>query len=702
MKENVDPVKIFDRMRNALSSRSNKKNRNAQSIIPFRLNFLLWVVGILLLALAARLFYLQVLNGTAYKAEVKRSDTTIQTNNVQRGMIYDSQGKVIVGNQTHQAITYTKGSNVTSDELYRVANRLGRYVSVSNKNSRLTKRNQEDYYLADKSRLKQVLKHVKTSQTDSDDDKYDKALKYLSAHPASWELTKQQKNNARIYAAMSGAYSLSTTYIKETGVTAKELSEVGEHLGQMPGVKIGTAWTRNYPQGKEMQALTGGVSTTGLPSDEVNSLLSQGYSRNDSVGQSYLEKGFQATLAGSKSQTEVTTNGNDVTKEKVKYPGKKGDNLVLTINSKFQKQVQQILERNYAAAGNAYSSGVYAVVMNPNTGAVLAMAGISRNTKTGKQTTNPIGAINQPITMGSVVKPATVMGGLMSGVITPENSTLVDKPIRVNSTQKSSWFNHNGGANMAVDAATALEVSSNSYMMQIAMKEGKMDYTPGMQVTMKPSIFQKERYFFNMFGLGQKTGIDLPGETTGYEGPSDAKHIVSALDLAYGNYDGYTTIQLAQYMSTIANGGNRMRPYVVKQIRGTKSNGELGPVQYTTQPQVQQVIPAPKSYFEVVHQGLYLVTHGSNAYVTGKNLASVKPSVSGKTGTAQTISNGHETTTLSFAGFSPSKNPQVVVALAIPGCTNDDGEANITMAKQIFQAYWKTVRNSSQADDSTN
>lgn len=702
MKENVDPVKIFDRMRNALSSRSNKKNRNAQSIIPFRLNFLLWVVGILLLALAARLFYLQVLNGTAYKAEVKRSDTTIQTNNVQRGMIYDSQGKVIVGNQTHQAITYTKGSNVTSDELYRVANRLGRYVSVSNKNSRLTKRNQEDYYLADKSRLKQVLKHVKTSQTDSDDDKYDKVLKYLSAHPASWELTKQQKNNARIYAAMSGAYSLSTTYIKETGVTAKELSEVGEHLGQMPGVKIGTAWTRNYPQGKEMQALTGGVSTTGLPSDEVNSLLSQGYSRNDSVGQSYLEKGFQATLAGSKSQTEVTTNGNDVTKEKVKYPGKKGDNLVLTINSKFQKQVQQILERNYAAAGNAYSSGVYAVVMNPNTGAVLAMAGISRNTKTGKQTTNPIGAINQPITMGSVVKPATVMGGLMSHVITPENNTLVDKPIKVNGTQKSSWFNHNGGANISVDAPTALEVSSNSYMMQLVMKEGKMNYSPDGPMTLKPSIFQKERYFFNMFGLGQKTGIDLPGETTGYEGPSDESHIVSALDLAYGNYDGYTTIQLAQYMSTIANGGNRMRPYVVKQIRGTKSNGELGPVQYTTQPQVQQVIPAPKSYFDVVHQGLYLVTHGTNAYVTAKNMASVKPSVSGKTGTAQTVSNGHDTTTLSFAGFSPSKNPQVVVALAIPGCTNDDGEANITMAKQIFQAYWKTVRNSSQADDSTN
>ena len=410
-------MKIFERMKSAISSHRNSKNRNAQSIIPFRLNFLLWVVGILLLALAGRLFYLQVLNGTAYKAEVKRSDTTIQTNNVQRGMIYDSQGKVLVGNQTHQAITYTKGANVSTDDLYKIANRLGRYVTVSNKDSRLTKRNQEDYYLADSSRLKEVLKHVKTSETDSDDAQYNKALDYLSAHPSAWRLTAQQKNNARIYAAMSGAYSLSTTYIKETGVTSRELSEVGEHLSEMPGVKIGTAWTRNYPQGKEIQALTGGMSTAGLPSDEVNSLLSQGYSRNDSVGQSYLEKGFQATLAGSKSQTEVTTSGNSVTKEKLKYPGKKGDNLVLTINSKFQKQVQQILEQNYAAAGNAYSSGVYAVVMDPNTGAVLAMAGISRNTKTGKQTTNPIGAINQPITMGSVVKPATVMGGLMSGVI---------------------------------------------------------------------------------------------------------------------------------------------------------------------------------------------------------------------------------------------------------------------------------------------
>ncbi|WP_367329515.1 peptidoglycan D,D-transpeptidase FtsI family protein [Limosilactobacillus sp.] len=685
-------MKVFDRIKNLFNSQ-NRKKRSAQSVIPFRLNLLLWIVGILLLALMARLFYLQVLNGSSYKAEVKRSDTSIQTNNVQRGMIYDSQGRVMVGNQTHQAITYTKGSNVTATELYKIANRLGRYVTVTNKNARLTDRNEEDYYLADKGRLNSVLKHVKTSSNDSEDAKYNKALDYLNSHPDAWSLTSQQKNNARIYAAMSGAYSLSTTYIKETGVTSGELAAVGEHLNEMPGVKIGTSWTRNYPQGKDVQSLTGTVSTTGLPSDQVNSLLSQGYSRNDSVGQSYLEKEYQATLAGSKSQTEVTTNGNDVTKEVTKYPGKKGDNLVLTINSKFQSRVQEILKNNYSAAGNAYSTGVYAVVMNPHTGAVLAMAGIDRDPITGKETPDQIGAINHPITMGSVVKGATIMGALMDGVITPSNNTLVDQPIKVAGTSsKGSWFNHGGSANMSLDAPTALEVSSNSYMMQLAMKEGGMKYSPNAQITLKPSIFAKERGYFNMFGLGVKTGIDLPGEMAGYNGPSDQKHIGSALDLAYGNYDGYTTIQLAQYMSTIANGGYRMRPYVVQSIRGTKKNGQLGKVEYTTQPQVQATIPASKADFDLVRHGLYLVTHGTSPYVTAKSLGTVKPSISGKTGTGETFYKKHPTTTISFAGYAPSNDPQVVVALAIPGSTNENGGANINMAKQIFEAYWKMVQ----------
>lgn len=684
-------MKFLNRFKGIFDQRKKSK-KTAQSVIPSRLNFLLWVVALLLLALVARLFYLQVLNGSSFKAEVKSSDTTVQTNNVQRGMIYDSSGKVLVGNQVHQAITYTKGADVTSADLYKIANRLGNYVNVGTK-TKLTQRQAEDYYLADSDNLKAIVKKLHLSSQVTSNGQYNKALAYLNKHPEVYKLTKLQQNKARIYAAMSGAYSLSTTYIKSTGVTAKELAEVGEHLNEMPGVKIGKAWTRNYPQGKDIQTLTGTLSS-GLPSDELNSMLAQGYSRNDDVGQSYLEKLYQSTLAGSKSQTEVMTTGN-TTKEKVKYAGKKGDNLVLTINSKFQKQVQSILEKNYSSAGIAYSTGVYAVVMNPNTGEIYAMAGIDRDPTTGKQTTDEIGAINHPITMGSVVKGAMIMGGFMSGVITPSNNTLTDMPIKLAGTSaKTSWFNKTGSANIALNAATALEVSSNSYMMQLAMKEGGMKYVSGGAIDLDPSIFTKLRYYFKMFGLGVKTGIDLPGESSGYEGPSKQSNIGSALDLSYGNYDGYTTIQLAQYMSTIANGGYRMRPYIVKQVRGTNKDGSLGAIEYTTKPEVLGTIPATAAEWKIVKEGLYDVVHGSSTYITGKKLASDTPSISGKTGTAETFYKNNSTVTLSFAGYAPSDNPQVVVALAIPGASNSDGGANLTMASQIFKAFWKDVKSS--------
>ncbi len=172
----------------------------------------------------------------------------------------------------------------------------------------------------------------------------------------------------------------------------------------------------------------------------------------------------------------------------------------------------------------------------------------------------------------------------MDGVITPTNNTLTDMPIKLAGTSsKGSWFNHGGSANMAINAATALEVSSNSYMMQLLMKEA------GMKIYTKRANYDEAKYFATKrgvtstcFGLGLKLESTCLEKQAVIQDHLTKKHIGSALDLSYGNYDGYTLIQLAQYMSTIANGGNRMRPYIVKEIRGTKANGQLGAVEYTT------------------------------------------------------------------------------------------------------------------------
>ncbi|GAA3615090.1 penicillin-binding protein 2 [Secundilactobacillus similis DSM 23365 = JCM 2765] len=681
-------------------NQSRRGKTTTTSQIPFRMNFLFIIVGLLFVALIAQLAYLQILHGTQLKAEVNRTDSTVETNNVQRGMVFDSTGRVLVGNKSHQAISYTKGVNVLSGDMYRIANRLGKYLTVST--GSLTTRNQADYYLASDKRLKSVEAKIPHINEYSTSTAYDKALNYVLNHPAQYKLTHQQANDATIYAKMSGAYSLSTTYIKETGVTSKELSEVGEHLGEMPGVKVGTSWTRDYPYGSSLKSIIGTVSSekVGLPDNKVNQFLAQGYSRNDSVGQSYLEEQYESVLRGTKSQTQVEVSGTKIMKEVKKYGGKKGDNLQLTINAGFQKKLQSLV-RTASTNASGNSTGVYAVVMNPKNGAVIGMAGVDRNPSTGKVTNNALGTINSSITMGSVVKGAMISGALMDGVITPSNNTLTDMPITVGGVKKASWFNKNGGANMAVNASTALEVSSNSYMMQLAMKEAGFQYSSGAALTMNTSIFSKLRGYFNQFGLGVKTGIDLPGETTGIAGSSSKAHIGNALDESFGNYDAYTTMQVAQYMSTIANGGYRIQPHVLGSIRGTNKNGGLGAVKASVTPTVLNEINMTSAERKLVTEGLYDVVHGTNTYKTGAELSSIKPEISAKTGTAQTYYKGTETVTLSLASYAPSTNPQVVLALAMPNLDYNAEDNNMKLAKQIYAAYWSMVQSTSTINSSS-
>ena len=674
--------------------RTKKTNKGKAASLPFRINIIFIVVGILFVALLTQLAYLQVMYGSKFKAEVNRSDTSVVNGNVQRGMIFDSTGHVLVGNSAHQAIIYTKGVNVLSSDMYKTANRLAQYVTVPT--GSLTKRQLADYYLADASNLAKVEKTISGIQDYSADAKYDKAVTKVEGYPNS-TFSAATKNAATIFAKMSGAYQLSTVNIKDDKVSTREVAMVGEHLADMPGVNVGTSWSRNYPNGQSIQGITGTVSNekSGLPSDRVNELLAQGYSRNDSVGQSYLERQYEPVLRGTKSQTQIVLNSdNQIKKEIKKYGGQKGDNLQLTINAKFQKQLQSLVHSAESSAGGN-STGTYAVVMNPNNGAIIGMAGVDRNPKTSKITDNILGTINSSIVMGSVVKGAMVSGALMDHVITPTNSTLTDQPITTGGVKKSSWFNHNGHANISVDASDALQVSSNSYMMQLAMKEGHFNYVEGGALTMSPNVFNTMRGYFNQFGLGVKTGVDIPGESTGLRGASGYNHIGSALDLSFGNYDAYTTMQVAQYMSTIANGGNRIEPHVVEAIRGTSKNGKLGTVKATVMPKVLNHIDMTKAQRDVVKTGLYRVVHGTNTYKTGGMLSSIKPEISAKTGTAQTFYNGNETVTLSLASYAPSSHPQVVVALAMPNLGVNAESNNMALAKQIYSAYWKTVQSTS-------
>ena len=302
--------------------------------------------------------------------------------------------------------------------------------------------------------------------------------------------------------------------------------------------------------------------------------------------------------------------------------------------------------------------------------------------------------------MGSAVKGATVLGAMMDGVISPENNTQADDPIYLPGTPvKKSVYP--AGTFGSLDAIHALQYSSNIYMMNLALKEAKATYVPNKQITMNSDIFSKLRGYFNQFGLGVKTGIDISGETTGIEGStrnSDGSlKTGSALDLSYGNYDAYTLIEMAQYISTIANGGYRMKPYIVQSIQKTKDDGTKGALTSVTQPQVLNKVGFTQDELNVVRKGMYAAVHGSGYWTTATKLKDLSPAVAAKTGTAQSFyydpdnpsSDPPETITTSLVSFGPYDDPNVAMAIVFPNLTSENGSYPNLLAHQIYTDYYK-------------
>lgn len=682
---------------------------NKQAATPIRMRIILGIIFILFALLIGQLAYLQLVYGSRFKAEVNKTDSTVVSNQVPRGVMYDSTGRVLVGNKANNAITYTKGASTSTAQIYKISNALSGYIRINDEKP--TKQMLAEYYLADQVHSTREEAKLPKSKRDTNKLTNSEINQNLTqaVEKEHLKFNDRQKTAALIFNKISGAYTLSTIYIKNKGLTNKEIAEVGEHLSDLPGVGIGTDWERAYPNGSSIQSIIGSVSTekSGLPSDNLQYYLSQGYSRNDRVGTSYLEKEYEPLLKGTKSTSRVITKGNgDIQQTKTVYKGQSGASLILTIDAKYQKEVQSSLKKVYNKALSAgaakYSNGAYAVAMNPKTGALLAITGLSRDPDKNKTTDNALGVINQSYPMGSAVKGATVSGGLLNHVITPTNNTLPDTAIYLpGSAVKKSVYPI--GTFSSLDAETALEVSSNIYMMHLAMKWVHASYIPKRYIAMPNDSFDVLRRNFSMFGLGQKTGVDLPGEVSGIQGKGfDDKGRIrsgSLLDLAYGNFDAYTPIQMVQYVSTIANGGYRMQPYIVQSVGHTSSNGKKILIDYNKKPNVQQQIPYTPAELHIIKRGFWRVVHGTNGWGTAHPLKNVKPSISGKTGTAQTFyydpnhphrKNPPELINSTFVGYAPSNNPKLAWAIIFPGLDPDgEGTYALQVAKAMVQDYFK-------------
>ena len=676
-----------------------------KSHVPFRLNFLFFVIFGLFVALIVQLGYLQIVNGDNIEKQLKASSVVEVNGSSPRGMIYDASGKPLVKNQANAAITFTRGNKMTAEDLLKTAQKLATLIDIPiDKN--LTERDLKDFWLADPENLKKAQDQLSSKQKAlGASDQYAATVDKVTDEDIAFN--DDQLKVASIFKRMNSAQSLSTVYLKNSDVSDEELAIVAENMTELPGVSTGTDWTRKIVEGSSLASLIGTVTTEeqGIPEENLDEYLAKGYARNDRVGRSYLEKQYEEVLQGSKSKSQITLdNSNNIESQKEIYAGSKGDNLVLTLDAKFQKEVDEILQDNFKSlmdSGAAeYSPGVYAVAINPKTGGILSMSGYQHEAESSKLQENAIGTFINAFVPGSVVKGGTLAAGWENGVLNG-NEVLYDQPIRIGSDVKASIFNPTGANNRNLSAEQALEVSSNSYMMQVALRLMGIEYQPGISiptVDRQTEAYSKLRTAFASFGMGTKTGIDLPGEATGISTPVDKLDTVSdggkILDLAFGQFDTYTTLQLAQYAATVANGGQRLQPHIVSGIYGNDETGGLGSLKSAVEPTVLNEVGLTTDQMKIIQNGFYDAVHGTDAWATATGLASAKMELSAKTGTAETpiVDENGKTinlVNLNIVAYGPSDDADIAVAVVLPQVkSSTTSHPNVKIVKEIMDAYY--------------
>ncbi|MBR2517765.1 penicillin-binding protein 2 [Geobacillus sp.] len=678
-----------------------KRKKRAQ--VPIRLNILFFFVFLLFSALILRLGVVQIVYGEDYRREVERTQDEIVSTPVPRGKIYDRFGHVIVDNTPQKAITYTRSKTTQPEEILDIARKLAQYIDIPDAEEKVTERDMKDYWIlthpeeAKKKVSEQERKKLADqglTQKEIDKKVYEWTLDRITKQDLA-QISKSELEVIAIKHEMESGYALTPQTVKSKGVTDREYAVVSEHLSELPGVNTTVDWDRKYVYDNTFRSVLGSVTEEdeGVPRERLDYFLARDYSRNDRVGKSYLEMQYEEVLHGKKAKVKnvVDKSGRVVSVEEV-YPGERGKDLVLTIDAELQQKVEEIIQQEILATKRKGRSPLldraFVVMMNPKTGEVLAMAG--KLLQDGKFVDFAIGNITSAYAMGSTVKGATVLTGFQTGVLHP-NTYIKDEPLYIKGTKpKKSWKTMG-----TINELTALKQSSNVYMFKTAIAIGGGVYRPHAPLRINLEAFTTIRHYFSQFGLGVKTGIDLPNELSGFQGRGTRGGFL--LDLAIGQYDMYTPMQLAQYVSTIANGGYRMKPQLVKEIREPSIDGKKpSRVIKRFEPIVLNRVDMKTEYIERVQEGFRRVMQepGGTAYAYFAG-APYKPA--GKTGTAEAFYDGPiksrrnaSTNNLTLVGYAPYNDPEVSFAVVVPWATQGASDGiNNRIGRRILDAYFE-------------
>ena len=637
------------------------------------------------------LFSIQILRNNEYTEKLYNFTRTYQNMASPRGEIRDRNGEILVANQERLAIVYYPPLNISSREEWELAYQFAKDFEVDI--STLTQRDLKDVFLVNFPKEAEAL--VSEDEWDAyydgqltDNGIYQLKIERMTSTHLN-QLTEMMIKAYQVKQAMNQAPRFNLKTIKDNA-SIDEISFLIANSNRYRGFDIHVYFDRSYPYDTMLRGLLGGVTSSrqGLLSERLNYFLALGYSRNSSMGRSGLEFQYERLLKGVDTTYTVKYNEQGLAIFNEAIVGTKGQDLRTSIDVNLQLKVEEILTNNFIQEANnpfrKHMDTIYVVVSDPKTGDILSLAGMKKENDIIFN--NPVATYTESLAAGSSIKGATMYLGFNEGLVR-FNETIMDEPIKIADTPIKKSLRNLGLVNDLV----ALSKSSNVYMFHIAMRLGGANYVYNGPLNIDKQAFTTIRNTFSQFGLGTLTGIDVPNETVGFIGTSTlGGHL---LDFVIGQFDTYTTMQLAQYINTIANDGVRVKPRVVLEASLTNSN-----VTSYTNPVTILSILSNVPAIERVQEGFRLcVTDG---YCSA--LKDLPVAVAAKTGTAEAFlrdedGNSFDSPNSLLVSYAPFDSPEISIACAIPHAWNDTSQVNacLRISRDIY-AYYFSDRSSSK------
>lgn len=622
-----------------------------------RFNILAIFIMIAFSVIIYKLTIVQLIDNDYYADYVFRNSRNIfYGDSTPRGKIYDRNGVVLVDNESVKTINYVKSPSSSVSSEIELAYTLSRNIEFNYT------------YLSDYN-LKKFYLLLRGNYYD-----YDKMIDTVLDNDLS-VLEEIDKEAAYVYYLMNNGYYYMPKALKKD-ISDSEYNYIVS--SNLEGISINLDWKRKYNY-DAFRSILGNVSS--IPYESKDYYLDNGYSLNDRVGVTYLENVYEEYLKGVKTKYEVK-DGKLIVLEQ----GYKGNDIYLTIDIELQVFLEELLEEELIKTKKEYNTKyfdkLYVVVTDPNTGDILAMSGkkiVSVNGEYKIYDYTP-GVLTNAYASGSVVKGASQIVGYNTGAL-KIGEVRDDSCLKIGTVNKCSW-KYLG----SINDITALKLSSNTYQFHTAIKVGGGKYVYGKNINLNEKAFDIYRDTFKEFGLGVKTGIDLVGEATGYKGTSTLPGLL--LDFSIGQYDTYTPLQLAQYISALSI-GDRMKLRLVSGI-GLR-DGSVEKIE----PVLLNSINTEEKYLDRVHLGFKEVVSSGLGY------GYMYYRGSGKTGTSETFldtdGNGiidTETITKTFVGYFPYDNPKFAFSVVAPDISYGSGyESNVTsrvsykLTKMIYELY---------------